>query len=352
MSIPVRQILPSPGRLVSNGRFNHGTFNHEFTEVNPLDAEIGRIFPYPRSFKNFRLKEWQHFALVNEDYYISLALFNAKTLALAQVCLYDRKSGSIHFYEKKTLPRNISLPDNLWNGYANIDQKGFIINIHNELAEGVHTISFEIGENKDLPGVKGKFTCFEDMRLSEPIVVCLPLKKQRAMYSHKYVCPIEGELIISEKPITFSRKESYGLVDIHKGYYPFVMKWHWATAGGFHPEHALVGLNLTNNQVQDQDAYNENCIWLNGRLNLLPPVRFTFNKEDLYKPWRIHDQYEMVNLTFTPEVIRTVDINAIIVKTRYRGPFGSFSGNIKTVGGDVIEVDNFFGMCEDFYLQT
>ncbi len=106
MSMPVRQILPSPGKLVSNGRFNLGTFNQAFTEINPLDAKIGSLFPYSRSFKNFRLKEWQHFALVNEDYYISLALFNAKTLALAQVCLYDRKSGSIHFYEKKKFPGN------------------------------------------------------------------------------------------------------------------------------------------------------------------------------------------------------------------------------------------------------
>lgn len=352
MSKPVRPILPSPGRLVSNGRFNLGTFKEEFTEINPLDVEIGGLFSYPRAFKNFRLKEWQHFALVNEEYYISLALFNAKTLALAQVCLYDRKSGNIHFYEKKTLPGNIRLPQALWNGRASIHQKGFAIDIHNELTEGLHTIFFKINATKGLPAVEGRFTCFEDMRESEPIVVCLPLKENRAMYSHKYVCPIEGELTLSGKSILFSRKNSYGLVDIHKGYYPFVMKWHWATAGGFDPEQGLVGLNLTDNQVKDQNAYNENCIWLNGRLHLLPPVRFTFLKEDLYKPWRIQDQDGIVDLTFTPEVIRTVDINALVVKTQYRGPFGSFTGHLKTASQDVIQVNRFFGMCEDFFLQT
>lgn len=352
MSIPLRPILPGPGILVSNGRFNLGTFKEEFTEINPLDADIAGFFPYPRAFRNFRLKEWQHFALVNEDYYISLALFNAKTLALAQVCLYDRKSGNIHFYEKKTLPKNISLPGTLWNSRAFIDRKGFTVTIHNELAEGRHTINFKIDATKKLPGVEGSFTCFEDMRVSEPIVVCLPLKKNRAMYSHKFVCPMEGELIISGKPVIFSRKNSYGLVDIHKGYYPFVMKWHWATAGGFDSKHGLVGLNLTDNQVRDQNAYNENCVWLNGRLHLLPKVRFAFLKEDLYKPWHIQDQYGMVDLTFTPEVIRTVDINAFVVKTKYRGPFGSFSGHIRTAGKEDLTVDRLFGMCEDFFLQT
>ena len=352
MSIPLRPILPSPGRLVSHGRFNRGTFKEEFTEINPLDAEITGFLPYPRVFKNFRLKEWQHFALVNEDYYISLALFNAKTLALGQVCLYDRKSGDIHFYEKKTLPKNIHLPQKLWNGHAFMDQKGFTVTIHNELAEGRHTVRFEVDATKTLPSVEGRFTCFEDMSVSEPIVVCLPLQKDRAMYSHKYVCPVEGELTISGKAVPFSRTDSYGLVDIHKGYYPFVMKWHWATAGGFEPKHGLVGLNLTDNQVKDQNAYNENCVWLNGRLHLLPPVRFTFLKEDLYKPWRIQDQHGLVELTFTPEVIRSVDINALVVKTKYRGPFGSFSGCIKTTGKDDLKVDRLFGMCEDFFLQT
>jgi hypothetical protein len=60
----------------------------------------------------------------------------------------------------------------------------------------------------------------------------------------------------------------------------------------------------------------------------------------------------MVALTFKPEVIRTVDINALIVKTKYRGPFGSFSGTVYTSGGDLIKVNDFFGMCEDFYLRT
>ncbi|MBW1899533.1 MAG: DUF2804 family protein [Deltaproteobacteria bacterium] len=92
MSINLRPLLANPGQLVSEGRFNIGTYKEPFKNVNPLEAEIGRLIRYPRLLKNLRLKEWQHFALVNRDYYISLALFDAKTLALVQVCLYDRQS--------------------------------------------------------------------------------------------------------------------------------------------------------------------------------------------------------------------------------------------------------------------
>ena len=347
-----RKLLPSPGKLVTNGRFNLGTYKEAFREINPLDAKIGAFIPYPKILKNLRLKEWQHFALANEDYYISLALFDAKTLALAQVCLYENKTGKIIFYEQKTLSPKIILPQALWNGVAKYNSKGFEIIIDNVLKKGFHKIHFDIAATKDLPPLKGTFTCFEDLNTAEPIVVCLPLHAGRAMYSHKFICPIEGTLFVADQGSSFSPSNSFGLIDIHKGYYPFVMKWHWATGGGYDADGRLTGLNLTDNQVKDQDAFNENCLWIDGRIHLLPPVKFTFNSKDLYHPWMIRDQHGRVDLTFTPEVIRTVDINALIMRSRYRGPFGKFSGRLRTVEGQIVTVDHHFGMCEDFYLRA
>jgi hypothetical protein len=60
----------------------------------------------------------------------------------------------------------------------------------------------------------------------------------------------------------------------------------------------------------------------------------------------------MVELTFEPEVVRTVDINALLLRSRYRAPFGAFSGLLRTGDGEEIEVDDYFGMCEDFYLRS
>jgi hypothetical protein len=60
----------------------------------------------------------------------------------------------------------------------------------------------------------------------------------------------------------------------------------------------------------------------------------------------------MVQLTFEPEVVRTVDVNALLLTSRYRAPFGAFSGRLRTGDGAEIEVDDCFGMCEDFYLRS
>jgi hypothetical protein len=352
MNPALRDILPTPHSLVSDGRFALGTYKAPFEQVNPLDARLGALWPWPRWFKRWRLKEWEHFALVNDEYYLSVALFNAKSLGLAQVCVYSRKDGALHFYERRIPPWKLRLPPNILDSGAAYESGGFSLRFENALSVGYFAIEIEIEASEELPQIAGRFRCLEPLDASEPIVVCLPLSNRGAMYSHKYTCPIEGSMTLGQDRADFSAPGSYGLIDIHQGYYPMVMKWHWATAGHRARDGRLIGFNLTDNQVEDQHAYNENCVWRDGRVSLLPPVTFSFDRRDYRKPWAIRDRDGMVELTFRPEVVRTVDVNALLFKSRYRAPFGSFSGHLRGSEGDEIEVDGCFGMCEDFYLRS
>lgn len=352
MSPVLRSILSTPPSLVSDGRFALGTYKAPFRRINPLDARLGALWPWPRWFKSWRLKEWEHFALVNDRYYLSVALFDAKSLSLAQVCVYSREAGAIHFYERRIPPWKLSLPPNILDSHAAYRSRGFSLRFENALDAGYIGIEIEIAASKGLPPITGRFRCLEPLGSSEPIVVCLPLPNRGAMYSHKYTCPIEGSMTLDRTQVDFPAPRSYGLIDIHQGYYPAVMRWHWATGGGREPGGRLIGFNLTDNQVEDQHAYNENCVWQDGRLSLLPPVTFAFDPRDHRKPWVIRDGEGMVELTFEPEVVRTIDVNALLLENRYRAPFGSFSGRLRTGEGDEIEVDDSFGMCEDFYLRS
>jgi len=114
----------------------------------------------------------------------------------------------------------------------------------------------------------------------------------------------------------------------------------------------LCGFNFTDNQVEDQESYNENCIWQDGKIQLLPPVKFAFNPADYLQPWTVRDTRGRVDLTFRPEVVRSVDVNALVIRSNYRAPFGAFSGRIRPEGGEEASVDGYFGMCENFYLRT
>ena len=55
MSPALRAILSTPHSLVSDGRFALGAFKAPFERVNPLDARLGALWPWPRWLKKWRL---------------------------------------------------------------------------------------------------------------------------------------------------------------------------------------------------------------------------------------------------------------------------------------------------------
>jgi len=105
-------------------------------------------------------------------------------------------------------------------------------------------------------------------------------------------------------------------------------------------------------QCRDPDRFNENCAWQDDRIGLLPAVEITREHErTANERWTIRDRDGRVALQFTPTVPGDVDVNAVIVHSRYRGPFGHFEGRLEPEGLPPITVDGWFGMGEDFYLR-
>jgi len=342
------KLQPAPQALVQDGRFQLGTYCTPFRRVNPLEADLG----CPSFLNKLQLKEWQHFAIANEQFYVSFAIFDSKRVNLVQVVVYDRIQQEKIEIERLFLGRHFSLPNELWDNVASYNRTGLRIEVHNHLEVGRHNILLSCSPTHKNPRVIGRFICHEPLDEVEPLVVCLPLGEKRAMYSHKGIFPVEGELVIGGRSFTFEKEKSYALADIHKGYYPFEMKWHWATGGGHLEDGTLLGFNLTDNQVKDQVQYNENALWINGKIHLLPPVRFQMNLENIGEPAYIRDEDGLVNLTFVPEVARKVDVNALLLRNRYRGPYGSFRGYITDSHGDKWDMSKMYGMAEDFYLRA
>ena len=80
-----REVLPTPGEVVTNGRCNLGTFNGPIENVNPLDAEKPLGFPAPWAFKLLRLKEWEALQLASDEWFICVAVYNTKSIRLTLV---------------------------------------------------------------------------------------------------------------------------------------------------------------------------------------------------------------------------------------------------------------------------
>ncbi|WP_425445920.1 DUF2804 domain-containing protein [Dethiothermospora halolimnae] len=330
--------------LVTDGKFNFGTYNKPLVDINPLDAKVSKI-PIPRFLKNIRLKEWNAFQLGNDRFFIFIAIMDIKKVILLKIDIYDKKEGKRYNYEKKVMPWAINIPKNLLNSKISYKNKNITINIYNKLKDKYIDIKFTIGQNKKLPKIEGLLKGLAEN--TEPMVASIPFSKYSGMYSHKANCPMEGYLTIGEEKHNFKKGKSFLIIDDQKGYYPYIMKWDWVTASYYSEDKDLIGFNLTKNQSIDEEKYNENCIWINGKIYPLPPVKFLREKNK----WYIRDSKGIVNLTFSVEMDNEIKTNMLIVSSKYDGPFGWFNGYIKN-SDRKINMERVFGMGERFYLRS
>jgi hypothetical protein len=161
---------------------------------------------------------------------------------------------------------------------------------------------------------------------------------------------MQGSLTIGGAVTRFQRHDSFGIIDDHKGFYPYVMKYDWLTAAGYDVRGRLVGFNLTANQTANPEKYNENCLWVDGKLHLLPAVTFA-RPQGVSGRWLVRDRHGRVDMAFTPESMGNIDMNLLAVRVKYFGPFGYVEGHITDNAGNRVQFDRYFGMGEQKYVR-
>ena len=324
-----------------------GTFNGLIENVNPLDAEKPLGFVSPRVFNYMRLKEWEALQISNDEWFICLAVYNTKSIGIAIVMAYHKSMDRMYHYERKVPFWQLKVPSGLSDSHCYYHSRNFNIDIHNKLKNGRIIVDFNMKNFQGLPDCMASLTGYHE---TEPIVIVQPFAENRPLYSHKALMPAEGSLRIDSSTIEFPRDSSCMIIDDHKGYYPYVMKYDWVTALGYDEKGRLIGFNLTDNQVRNHEKYNENCLWLDGKMYPLPPITIA-RPSGVDQTWEIKDNYGMVSLYFTPLVDTPVYLNLVFMETRYHGPTGRFEGYIVDPEGNRIFFDGFIGMGEKKYIR-
>jgi hypothetical protein len=336
-----------PPNLVEDGRQRFGRFHGPPGRANLIDASYRGL---PRLLRRWRLKEWQAIQIAAPALFVNAALFDAKLLQLLQVKVYDRARGRKYLHERQLRPGAFRIADQLvdsTNAYR--DRRGSL-RFANRLGVGRIEVDIDLQASRGCPRIAGRLVIHTDRGASQ--IVSLPLSGQVGMYSHKGMFPVSGELVIDTDTHRLTARDSLALLDDHKGYYPYVMRWDWVTGATRDGHGRALGFNLTRNQCPDPDTYNENCAWIDDRIGRLPAV--VFERERPGRPderWRIRDRDGRVELRFEPTVPGDVRLNALVIESRYRGPFGRFTGRLEAEGLEPIAVEDWFGMGEEFWLR-
>ncbi len=354
-----RRAVSTPKSIVDeNGQVVFGTFDKEFLEMPLLNAKHPTHLP--SCFNRLKLTLWEA-TEVHLDNGVLLAVvcdmgIFGKTLNV----FYDKRTHKVYCWDTNLKSKDTVIAKNLVGG-AVAEAKTDVskVRYENRFDEGkARLCGYHNGPCIINSDTKNKIDQsieydFELERVSLPSIASIPFGKNRPLYSQKDLFKVKGQLVINGEVMT-ANEDSTATIDDHRGYYPRHAHYDWVATMGRNEstgEKKYFGFNLTRNQSIDQDAYNENQIFLEGASSLLPPVTFvrkipSKNFVD-YNEWTIKDEHDMVNITFKVYGQNAMIMHALVVNIDYYISFGELSGYVRDEDGNKYVLDGMMGIGED-----
>jgi hypothetical protein len=109
--------------------------------------------------------------------------------------------------------------------------------------------------------------------------------------------------------------DGYAVIDDTAAYYPRHTSWRWSAGVGTAQDGRPVAWNLVSG-VNDPPTNSERTIWIDGEPTESPPCTFA------------NDLSSVDDLCFEAEAERRARQNLIVVRSKYRQPFGTFDGTL------------------------
>lgn len=345
-----REIQAPRDTPVEKGLPVQGTWDTAFKEVNLLDIHRPYRYPLFSWARDYRIKEWQNFTVQDDKFFFWALLANFKLYCVAQIHLYDKETGE-SFQFRKLLPGNSwRLPRSLANASSGSLSRHLFFRVHNWLDADIINLDLDVGA----PG-QPAFTVYLGYAMSRrdviPMSVSLCFSESRSMYAFKAVTAVRGDIVFGSKRIHLDPARATGIFCDNKGFFPYRMRNIMCGAMGWTDDERRCGFHLAENQARETNRNNENALWINGRLCLLPPVRITMPK-GVESDWIIQDVEGMVDLVFTPKAHKNNGLSILFASAEYNTPLGLYNGMLKNSDGEEIQVHNMWGMGENLYVRV
>lgn len=364
-----RRAVPTPESMVDeNGICAFGTFDKEFEKMDLV--KLKNPTSLPNCFNRLKLTLWEATEVHLKNGVLLAVVCDMGIFGKTLNVFYDKRTKKVYCWDTNLKSKDTVIAPNLINGavaegktpvshvrYVNDFQDGkcHLKGQHTgkcliTVPQKDKTIVAAIKENYGEATIEYDFTL---TRLSKPCVASIPFGKNRPLYSQKDFFKAEGRLVINGEEM-LTDEDSAAIVDDHRGYYPRHAHYDWVTTMGkcnVDGEEKWLAFNLTRNQSIDQEKYNENILWFEGKTSILPPITFTRNPESKdfkdYSEWIVKDEHDMVNLKFKVCNMNPMIMHALVVNIDYYVAYGELEGYIRDEDGKKYVLDGMLGMGED-----
>ncbi len=295
-----------------------------------------------------RIKEWDHFSVLNKDFGFQLTIGDIGYLTqMSYVWLdFEKKErdgkGLFKFFTKsKILPLN-SLEDS----EIEFPTKKFKATISKQNNKRILTIDDPSFQDK---GIKGRIVLQDDPKTDNTVVVTGYKEDPRLFYyNHKInYMPAEGSLVIGDKSYSFEPESSYGLMDWGRGIWPYKTHWLWGSGCGL-VDGVPIAFNIGYG-FGDLSTHTENIIFYDGKAHKIDEVIFHHENRDPTKPWKFTSNDNRFNMTLDPIIPHREKLNFGLIYLNSSLLHGLYSGEVVLDNGEKIKIENMLGHAEDIF---
>lgn len=162
------------------------------------------------------------------------------------------------------------------------------------------------------------------------------------IWTRKQACvPVSGSVEIDGARHAIGGAAAF--IDDSAGYHARHTAWSWSAGVGRTADGRHVGWNLVDG-IHDDPHAGERTVWVDGEPTAVGPVTFAEDLSEIASdPGSGAAADGGLDLRFSEWSAREHSTNALLLRSRYRQPFGSFSGTLP--GG--LDLAEGFGVMED-----
>lgn len=264
------------------------------------------------SLRRSQRKAWIFASAFSERYCVGFAIADAGLVATAFVYFFDTQTGQ-YVEEKTTVPFGFSTAFD--PGLRSI----WVLKDFSIRPESDRIICAYAGKR-----IQIKLSLTENGQGSTTIA---PAGDRPFHHTYKnLLLPAAVEATIDGKAISYHGR--IGGLDFSKGYPPRHTFWNWASLNAKTDTGVEFGINL----VGDFNNSIENALWTGGKVLPLSQATFSYGRPVEKSTWQIATLDGTLNMKFTPRGVRGEDINAVVMMSKFKQPFGTFTGTVRLEG--------------------
>ena len=299
-----------------------------------------------------RIKEWDYYYILNEDYGITFTMSDIGYAGLMSVVWLDfQRKTFTHLDTLAALPRGkMNFPSTSESGDIEYQDKKLKLGYY--IDGGKRTIKVDCPEflsDTGEKGLQGEIVLHQDPDM-ETMVIATAWEKNRKKfyYNQKINCmPAEGVIKIGDKTHPFSPSSSFGGLDWGRGNWTYRNRWYWGSASGL-LNGAPFGWNIGYG-FSDRSPASENMVFYKGKAHKLDEVTFHIDKTNYMKPWKFTSNNGRFEMEFKPILDRYGKFNLLIIKSEQHQVFGYYTGKVVLDDDSALNINRFLGFAEDVF---